>query len=231
LAKLDLIFEAGPQNGSHRMAATEVEYLLLVCRSVFDLLQEIISKLWRTVILTGDKKPQRALKETFSDIALYANNPRSAEEIVRTFHMPMFLAQCYVRHSPIFLRIRQFRDNLVHRGQVVQTIFRGDTGFVIAKRLGPFTNLDIWRDDEVLPNALVPLKPALAQIVHGTLAACEEFANVLSTNIQFPNPIVPGMKLFMRGYFNRALGEAIRDAEDRIGQGRFIVDPRHDQKN
>jgi len=45
LAKLDLIFEAGPQNGSHRMAATEVEYLLLVCRSVFDLLQEIISKL------------------------------------------------------------------------------------------------------------------------------------------------------------------------------------------
>jgi hypothetical protein len=33
------------------MAATQVEYILTVCRSIFDLLQEIIKSIWETVHL------------------------------------------------------------------------------------------------------------------------------------------------------------------------------------
>lgn len=227
LAKLDLIFKASSESreqaGSSRLAATEVEYILLVCRSLFDLLQEILAKLWGTVILTDGNRRTKALKKTFSDMTLYANTLKSGDQITKQFDMPAFLAACYVRHAPLFLKIREFRDNLVHRGQEVQTIFRGEAGFMIAKRLGPFLDLNIWREDEILPNDLVPLKPALSQIVHGTLAACEDFACALATNIQFPNPIVPGMQIFMRGYFNDALAEAIVDAEQRLGEGRTFI--------
>jgi len=225
LAKLRLIFENGNHAGSgaSRMAATEVEYILLVCRSVFDLLQELLAKLWEKVTLTEPTKRKKALKKTFSDMTLHANELKSSDQIAEQFQLPTALADCYAHHAPMFLRIREFRDNLVHRGYQVQTIFRGDDGFVIKKRLGPFLDLNIWRDDEVLQNDLAPLLPALSLVVHGTLAACDDFAHVLLTCLELPPPIVPGMYLFMRGYFNKALLDALTDANQRVAEGRSLI--------
>jgi hypothetical protein len=55
------------------MAATEVEYILSVCGSVFDLLQELLAKLRSTITLVDPTKRQKALKKTFSDMTLHAN--------------------------------------------------------------------------------------------------------------------------------------------------------------
>jgi hypothetical protein len=55
------------------MAATEVEYILSVCRSVFDLLQELLAKLRSTITLVDPTKRKKALKKTFSDMTLHAN--------------------------------------------------------------------------------------------------------------------------------------------------------------
>ncbi len=53
LAKLRLIARSeSVEHGASRMAATEVEYMLLVCRSMFDLMQELAARLWDTVTLT-----------------------------------------------------------------------------------------------------------------------------------------------------------------------------------
>jgi hypothetical protein len=70
---------------------------------------------------------------------------KSADQIAEQFQLPIALAECYARHAPIFLKIRVFRSNLVHRGYQVHTIFQGEEGFLIAKRLGPFLDLNIWR--------------------------------------------------------------------------------------
>jgi hypothetical protein len=225
LAKLNLIFAAADTvtSGATRLAATEVEYILLVCRSVFDLLQEMLAKLWGAIAPTDPAKKKRALKKTFSDMTLSDNKLRSVTQIAEQYALPVIIAECYARHAPMFLKIRQFRDSLVHRGHQVQTIFRGEKGFVIQKRLGPFLNLDIWHDDEVQENDLVPLLPALAMVVHGTLAACEDFANTLMSCIRFADPIVPGMNLYMRGYFNEALLAALADADGRLAEGRRLV--------
>jgi hypothetical protein len=225
LAKLKLVFENEElkRTGSCRMAATEVEYILFICRSLFDFLQEIVTKLWNRIELHDKTVPKRKLKKSFADMTLRGDAIRTVEEIVAQFHLPIFLAECYARQAPVFLKIREFRDNLVHRGQHVQTIFRGDDGFVIAKRLGPFLNPNIWRDDEVLPNGLVPLLPALALLIHGTLAACEEFAAVLRSRFTLLKPIVPGMALYMRGYFNGSLLDALRDADERLSEGRTLL--------
>lgn len=74
-----------------------------------------------------------------------------------------------------------------------------------------------------MPNDLVPLLPALALIIHGTFAACEDFACVFLRHFRLLKPIVPGMSLFMRGYFNDALHDALRDGNERVREGRGLL--------
>ena len=224
-AKLELIFKTSEtsRNGATRMIATEVEYMLLVCRSVFDLLQNLVAKIWMRAKPRDAAKKKKELKQQFSDMTLAANELKTAAQIAKQYQLPDVIAECYARHSPTFLKIRQFRDDLVHRGYQVQMIFHGEKGFVIRKQLGPFRDLDIWRDEEVEENGLVPLLPALAMVVNGTLSACEDFAITLANCIEFPDPIIPGMNLYMRGYFNRALLAALADADGRLAEGRRLV--------
>jgi hypothetical protein len=224
-AKMKLIHEqeALEKSGAHRMAATEVEYILMLCRGMFDFLQEIIAKLWQRIELSDQSIRKRHLKKSFADMALHGNEPRTAAAIAAQFGLPDFLAECYARQAPVFVKIRQFRDNLVHRGQNVQIIFRGERGFVIHRRLGPFLNPNIWRDGEAIQNDLVPLLPALALVVHGTLAACEEFAVVFASRFTLLDPIVPGMHLFLRGYFNEFFMDLIKDADQRVQEGRGLL--------
>jgi hypothetical protein len=60
-------------------------------------------------------------------------------------------------------------------------------------------------------------------VVHGTLSACDDFADTLVRCCGFADPIVPGMNLYMRGYFNEALLAALADADGRLGEGRRLV--------
>jgi hypothetical protein len=180
LAKLPIFHSSSTaSHGSTRLAATEVEYILFTCRSIFDLLQEVIKSLWETIVLRDTTVRKKALKKSFADMTLHGDELRTAEDVAERYGLPMPLAECYARHTPMFLKIRQFRDDLVHRGRRVQTIFHGDTGFLITNSLGSFRDITIWRESEVIANGLAPLAPVLNLIIHGTLAACEDFAITL----------------------------------------------------
>lgn len=217
-----LSLTGGMHAGRTRLVATELEYILLVCRSMFDLLQECLKTLWKTVQLLDAAQQKKELKKHFSDMVLSGDTLRTADEIASRFSLPTVLANCYTRHAPLFIKIREFRDNLVHRGVQVQTIFPGDRDFLIRKRFGPFSDLNIWRDHEIESNELVPLTPAIGMTVLGTLHACDDFARTLADCIQFPNPSVPGMRLFMRGYFIEALQQTLTDAQSRETEGRSL---------
>lgn len=227
LAKVEMAHAAGKGlHGSSRLVATEIEFTLAVCRSLFDLLQEIIANLWATVKPIDEGLTIKPLKRAFSDMALANNQVRTVAEISERFGLPETIAQFYARHAPLFLQIRRFRDSLLHRGSRVQTIFRGDRGFLIRKTLGPFRDLDIWRDDEIEKNHLVPLLPALGMVIHGTLDACDDFARTIERCIILPEPTVPGMNLYLRGYFDQKLALALEDAQARLTDGRSLSHPR-----
>ena len=229
LHKFELIHrEGGP--GASRLAATEVEYLMMLCRSIFDLLQEVLCGIWKVIALVGSdgeidpNAHKRQLKKTFSDMALRADAARTAEELTRTFGLPRPIAECYERHAPIFVKLRKFRDDIVHRGRDVKTIFHTEYGFAIQRQLGPF-DLKIWRHDEVRENDLAPLMPALGLLVHGTMTACNDFAHAVVSCIRLPPEIAPGLVLLMRGYFNGVLLAALKDAEARIADGLALLGP------
>lgn len=201
--------------GVSRMVVTEIEYLFSVCRSIFDLLQEIATALWETIELYDTSVEKRPLKEKFSKMVLFKDKRSTQDEISERFGLPQPLAAYYMRNADFFLTLRDFRDNIIHRGSKVQTIFSSESGFLIQQSLRPFSSMKIWRDDEK-KNDLVPLLPALGIVVHKTLLACEDFCSTIEQVIQFPPPIAPGMRFFMRGYFNEILSATLCDAANRL---------------
>lgn len=203
-------------SGVSRMAVTEVEYLFSVCRSAFDLLQEIASALWETIKLHDSSANKKPLKETFSKMVLFQGRASTEKELIERFGLPQPLAAYYVRNAKFFMTLREFRDNVIHRGSQVQTIFSSETGFLIQHSLKPFSDMAIWSEEEKQPNDLVPLFPALCIVVHKTLSACEDFSSTIEQVIQFPPQIVPNMHFFMRGYFNEMFSAALHDANSRL---------------
>jgi len=198
------------------MVASEIEYIFVVCRSIFDLLQEIAVKLWAKITLTDASIQKKPLKDSFNKMTHYEGNPVNSDVLASRFGLPLPLANYYVKWQGFFGLLRSFRDNVVHHGSQIQTVFAGEQGFMIAKSLKPFFDLNVWRDSERQPNDIVPLMPALGVVVYKTLAACEEFSQTLATVVQFPPPIAPGMHLFMRGYFNQSFTSILRDAAERL---------------
>lgn len=202
--------------GLSRMAVTEIEYLFSVCRSVFDLLQEIASTLWETIELHDPSIIKKPLKETFSKMILFQGRASTENELIERFGLPQPLAAYYVRNAEFFMTLREFRDNVIHRGSQVQTIFSSKNGFLIQHSLKPFSDMAIWSEEEKQPNDLVPLFPALCVVVHKTLSVCEDFSSTIEQIIQFPPQIAPNMRFFMRGYFNEIFSAALYDANSRI---------------
>lgn len=202
--------------GVSRMVVTEIEYLFSICRSIFDLLQEIAYTLWETIQLHDSSVKKKPLKETFSKMVLFGGRESTSEELTNRFGLPQPLADYYTRNAKFFMVLRDFRDNIVHRGSQIQTIFSSDSGFLIQHSLKPFSNMKIWREEEKQPNELVPLLPAIGVVIHNTLSACEDFSATIEQIIQFPPPIVPGMRFFMRGYFNEIFSATLRDATNRL---------------
>lgn len=217
LAKLDLLqasFKQVPE-GLSRMAATEVEYIILVCRSIFDLFQEVMLKLWNRIELNDSSRRKRSLKPSFAKTILAGGEVLSPDDMVARYGLPSEIAACYGRATEIFLALRRFRDGIVHHGSQVQHVFAGDGEFLIASYLRPFADMVIWEDHEKRENDLVPLLPALEVLIARTLTVCDDFCLALARHIQFPAGTVPHMRLFMRGYFMPRLITALSEGARR----------------
>jgi hypothetical protein len=202
LAKLRVLHDARKGiDGVARMAATEIEYICLLARSVFDLLQEIIWKLWDTIQLHDKTVPKKQLKHNFREMIMLGEAQRTAEELESRFGLPSDLAAFYVRNAPFFLMLRTFRDNLVHHGSPVDPIFSTDRGFAVHESTLPFATFNVWSADHKQANGLCSLRPVIAYLIHHTLAACEDFTRTIERLVLFPPPLAPGFRIFLRGYY------------------------------
>lgn len=224
LAKLELLHasrDAVP-HGLSRMAAGEVEYIVLVCRSLFDLFQEVMAKLWDRIHLHEPSHRQK-LRLSFREIVTFQGLACDADRIASRFGLPPQIAACYERGRVIFDELRELRDKLVHMGSRFPHIFAAEEAFLVARERTPFTNLVFWDESEVHPNDLVPLLPVLEMLVCRTFAVFDDFSTALLSTIQFPPTIVPGMHYFVRGDFTghlvRALASGARRMQPDIAPG------------
>lgn len=194
--------------GRSRLVATELEYLFSVCRSMFDLLQEIIAKMWsRIVLLDGTKN--RQMKSKFSDMVFESGNIRAIENYTEHFGLPPSLAEFYHRQAKFFIAIRSLRDAIIHRGRGIRLIFDIDNEFAVDIYANPFSDIYTWSSGEIIQNNLGKLMPMVNSVIRNTINACDDFTQTIEKVIGFPNRIAPGHQLIFRGYYNKELLSAL----------------------
>ena len=87
-------------------AVTELEYIIISSRGIFDLLQEVISRLWNTRIRLLDEAAEAVRKKSkvppsFSKMVLKDNvDVRSASYLSEKHAIPETLAAAYAKHAP-----------------------------------------------------------------------------------------------------------------------------------
>ncbi|WP_437304842.1 hypothetical protein [Sorangium sp. So ce388] len=213
VAKIDHFFATRKDLGlaATTFVKTELEYIFMLSRSVFDLLQEVVATIWNTYVQLTDeaseaRRRSRKLPKTFSKTVLIEKKgAKSPDELVREYVLPPGVADAYSAAAPFFIAVRRFRDAVVHGGKDVRLLYSTEKGFCIQKHMREFADLPIWREEHAFNENIVSLLPLIAYVVLGTIEACNNVMLAFAREIVLPPEIAPGYRVFIRGPHNDAL--------------------------
>ncbi|MEX0595316.1 MAG: hypothetical protein WD512_02370, partial [Candidatus Paceibacterota bacterium] len=197
----------------HRFVSTELEYLFVVCRSLFDLLQEIISGVWSKVTIFDKQIHKKTLPKSFREMIIKNNKLLSQEEIQSRYNIPESMAKYYFEIAPFFLVLREYRDKVVHSGKTVDIVFELENGFAVDKSSEPFASFNVWKESDFYNVNLASLRPVIHHIITITLKSCDDFIDVISSIIKFPPSLIPNHNIYTRGYHTTAYINLINTIE------------------
>jgi hypothetical protein len=184
---------------TRRFVTTEMEYIFKVCRSLFDLLQEVIMKIWSRFKYIDPNLTAKNLKPKFSNMVFFESKLSSAERIAERFLIPMPLAEFYERNGIFFSWLRSYRDKIAHGGNSIQSLYIMEDGFAISTKVEPFSDLHIWESADLKPNGLGSVRSVVSYAILNTLHALEDFSFVIQSIMQLPPDIAPDHEVYIRG--------------------------------
>lgn len=202
VAKINLfheIWRKNPEKISRRFITTEMEYIFKVCRSLFDLLQEVIMKIWSRFQYIDTNLEVKKLKPTFSNMVFYNNQLSTAKEISDRFLIPMPLAEFYHRNGEFFSWLRSYRDKIAHGGNSIPSLYIMEDGFAVSTENEPFHGLHIWETSELKPNGLGSVRSVVSYAILNTLHVLEDFSTVIQSIMKLPPDIAPAHDVYIRG--------------------------------
>jgi hypothetical protein len=217
ITKLKHIFQTQkllPQGAPRTFAATELEYLIILCRTVFDLLHEMISRIWnmRVCLLDPDaerrRKSRKLPTDSFARICLKEDSPLTVEEIEQRFRLPKALAEQYVLAAPFFVELRKLRTVVVHGGTELVHIVETERGFCIGKN-SPLLRAIPCKFTHEYNEHLVSILPLLSAMIVQTIDTCNSLVNAFARIIPLPGRIAPAYHVFVRGPNTKALLEVL----------------------
>lgn len=201
--------------GAHKFALTELEYLVTLCRTTFDLLQEMIASIWKIRVRLLDETAEtfrrgHSLPKTFSKMVLHEKEQlRNATEIEAQFGLPKPLAAEYQRIAPFFSELRRVRDRIVHGVSGLGMIFDTERGFCVDPKKQPFNTFENWRPEHYYNEHIASVLPWIADTILKTIDACSSLVSAFGSVVPLPPPIAPGYFVFVRGYHNEAFAELL----------------------
>lgn len=190
---------------SNRYVSTELEYIFKVCRSMYDLLQEIICRIWKRFRYIDENKKTKALKSSFAKMVLSGDKLFSVKEIEEKYLIPTPLAKFYHSQGNFFYWLREYRNRIDHGGKGFDLVFITGKGFAVSINKEPFSSLNMWNENNTMPNSLGSVRSAVAYVVLNTLKALEDFTIVISSIIKMPYDIAPEHLVFVRGKHTETL--------------------------
>ncbi len=217
MAKLEFFYRsslADKQIDFTWMVGTEIEYIVSVLRNVYDLLQEVIVIVWKSIQLQGCDRKNQELKNSFAYMTMRGDGDKlmSAADIASLRKVPDWLAAYYAACAPFFADLRKYRNNFVHWGANAGLLYVNDRGFAVNKNSEPFARWAVWDADSISGN-LASLRPVFQYMMLSTFDAFDAFASLMEQRIACPSPVAPGYRMFIRGYHNGALTRALSGAK------------------
>jgi hypothetical protein len=201
LAKLDLFYLEWKRTNfdARRFVITELEYLFMVCRSLYDLLQECLCKLFPRFKFNDSKYGKRQLPLSFADMIYFNNVLMTPQEIATRYYLPEPIADYYTRQASFFQWLREYRIYVSHSGKSFEFVVSMEKGFAVSIETKPFSSMQIWNASNTQPHMLGSVKSLVAFMISQTFKAIEEFAPLMQTIIVFPNDVSPDNKIFICG--------------------------------
>jgi hypothetical protein len=197
--------------GVSAFVQTELEYLLVLARSVFDLLQELVSLVWTKRVRLRDPaleavRKRHRLPPEFSKVVLRDKcEVRSAKEIAARFPVSPTLAGAYASAGAFFSRLRGVRDAIVHSGKGIDLILMSESGPCIHRTTPIMAELGLRAVPDAENENIVSLWPLVACVVFGTIDACDAIVESLARDVLFPPALAPGYSVFLRGFHHQGL--------------------------
>ncbi|MBC2773668.1 hypothetical protein H6M51_12405 [Rhizobium sp. AQ_MP] len=183
--------------------SSELEYMITVSRSVFDLLQEALAAIWNNRIKLIDPeqeavKKQHKLPDSFTKMALDGRTKlKSFEDMVSKYAIPPVLAEQYLNFSPFYMSLLRSRDSIIHGGGSVKSIYVTEKGFCVDCRSKTFRDFE-WMPEHHYNESLTSLLPWVAHLVFGTVNACNSIVSAFASVMSMPPEVAPGYNLFIR---------------------------------
>ncbi len=213
LAKYDLI----AAHRSHKtfavgqLLSSELEYLLLVIRSSYDLLQKV-AKAASEVVKSVEDPGSRLisdLPDSFRKVVMSHGQVRTQQEIESRFNLPPELAAFYAEEAPVFERLRTLRDSIAHHGASPPTIFETADGAAILIADEPWSHFDIWSERRGASGQLGSARALFAHLVQHTLGMTARYVDAYSACIG----VLPDMTDELHYFIRHPLGHRLVDLE------------------
>lgn len=199
-----------PLSVSH-LASAELEYLLVVVRSIYDLVQKLAKHAASYVVNPEDleTKLMQDLPGTFSQVVLHGDRLRKSEEIQETWGVLEPIADFYAAEAPHFALIRSLRDDFVHHGRGLQGIFEVDGGLGVSVESDPWKELPVWdREGWVRNERFGSLRGVLYYLASDALEMTTRYAEAFVSCVGVRPAVVPGCRVFLRHPFSGRLAAA-----------------------
>ena len=195
------------RGGISQLLSVELEHLVIVIRSVYDLIQKLSKH--ATALIKSIDEPRRTIVEnlpdSFARVTLDGSRLRSEEELIERYRLPPPLARFYVDESMHFQAFRDLRVAIEHYGRSLDRVYDLDEGMAIAVDEDPWRSLPIWRPELIRNERLGSLRAVFAYLIFHAIEMTTNYARAYASCVAVPPAIGPGYNLYFRDYFSHHL--------------------------
>lgn len=192
--------------GISQLFIAELEYLIIHIRSIYDILQKLSKRalaLARQV--DSDTSSTRAiddLPDSFAKVTIEGTRIRSKDELIERYRLLEPIADFYSKEASLFKIIRDLRVSIEHHGKTVRIIYDLDDGMAISTQDEPWSQLPIWRPENLRNNSLGSLRLVFLYLISETINMLSRYAQAFSSCIILPPPICKGYQLYVRDHYS-----------------------------
>ncbi|HVF60263.1 MAG TPA: hypothetical protein VNJ70_10675 [Thermoanaerobaculia bacterium] len=210
LRKYHLFWEqrAAGNSFSSLLVESEVEYLLLLLRSYYDALQNVVRAIARHPLAGHEPTTRLATHELPGKFSEVLKGQRGADEplsLAQRYGMNDALVEWYGIEAPFFRILKDLRDGIAHYGRRPSIIFETDWGFAIDPSERPWSRFNEWEDQRFKKDRLGSLRRLVACFILHALGATSRLADALGRLVELPPVLHEDLRLFVRSPFGRYL--------------------------